>query len=240
MLFDTPDMSKTTTNLINNGYWLRTHASIDGVPADCRRIYLELLNKLTRHFKVSIDHIIKSRGGAIPVPMTRESIEKYLTGYTFEYRTFCNLREFRSGTEGYWRRDPNKQTHIIIYYNRCTLRARQQFSQIHELMHFLQTVDEPFLAFFDELILNTDLPESVIVKLLERATEKAVVMYLMPNDFFIKKYEEIEAEAKKFGKTEVRLLADAFGVSMQSALYRLQECVPQYKSNPLTFENMPP
>ncbi len=233
-------MSKTTSNLISNGYWLRTHATIDGVPADCRLIYLKLLNKLIGHSKESIDHIIQNAGGGITVPMPKELIEKYLTGYTFEYRTFCNIYEFRRGTEGYWKRDPNNPTHIIIYYNRCTLAARQRFSQIHELVHFLQTVDEPFLTFFDELILNSDLPEGVIIKLLERATEKAVVMYLMPNDFFIKKYKEIEAEAKKFGKTEVRLLADAFGVSMQSALYRLQECVPQYKLNPLTLENMPP
>jgi hypothetical protein len=227
MLFDTPDMSKTIPSLINNGLWLRTHAVKNGIPVDCWRAYQVLLNNGVGHFKTIIDHIIQSGGNTIQVPMQPESIEKYLSGFTFEYRPFCNLYEYTRQTEGFWRIDPERPTHVIIFYNRCTSPERQRFTKVHELFHFLQTVDRAFLDFLDELILNSTLPEHVVIKILERSTDKAAVMFLMPNHFFVKKYEEIEIYSEGFGEAELRKLAAAFQVSIESARYRLQECVYQ-------------
>lgn len=132
--------------------------------------------------------------------MQPESIEKYLSGFTFEYRPFCNLYEYTRQTEGFWRIDPERPAHVIIFYNRCTSPERQRLTKVHELFHFLQTVDQAFLDFLDELILNSSLPEHVVIKILERSTDKATVMFLMPNHFFIKKYEEIEIYSEGFGE----------------------------------------
>jgi Zn-dependent peptidase ImmA (M78 family) len=89
----------------------------------------------------------------------------------------------------------------------------------------MQTVDLPFSLFLDELILNTTLPPSVIVKLLERVTDRVSAIYLMPNQFFLKKYEEIRTTSSVFGEAQIRQLAAAFDVSVQSARYRLEECL---------------
>ncbi len=203
-------------------YWLRTKAGQDGIPADCVRAYRILFNQGVEHYKGIINSIIAADGGAIATPMQPQLLEKYLSGYTFEYRTFCNLSEAYK-TEGFWRLDENNPTHVIIFYNRCTSRKRQRYSQVHELMHFLQTIDPHFLDFLDELILNSTLPEGVIVKLLERITERATAMYLMPNDFFLKKYHELKAQSPSFGDAQMQQLAKAFDVSLQTATYRLQE-----------------
>ena len=84
-------MSKGTHQIIDDGYWLRTHAQIDGVPADCLRAYLTLLNTSIGYIKGVIDQIIRLRGEAITVPMQPEFIEGYLNGFTFEYHPFSSL-----------------------------------------------------------------------------------------------------------------------------------------------------
>lgn len=223
MLFAMLDMSKNIE--INDGYWLRKHALNNGIPADCVRPYRLLFNQGIGHFKGIIDSIIKSGGGSISIPLQPKHIEQYLTGYTFEYRSFCNLYEIGSQTEGFWRIEENNPTHVIIFYNRCTTARRQRYSQIHELFHFIQTVDPKFLDFLDELIFNSTLPEYVVVKLLERLTERSTAMFLMPNDFFLKKYEEIKTQSPIFGDAQVRQLAAIFDVSVQTATYRLEECL---------------
>lgn len=234
-------MSKNTGNIINDGYWLRRHAVQDGLPADCKRPYQILFNQGVGYFKAVVDSIIEKSGGSITLPMQPLYLEHYLSGFTFEYRTFCNLFEFTRETEGFWRIDPERPTHVTIFYNRCASRNRQRYTQVHELLHFVQTVDDKFLTFLDELILNSTLPEGVVVKLLERLTERATAMYLMPNDFFIRKYHEIRVQSGSFGDVQLQQLAKAFDVSVQTAGYRIRECfgtellVPAYASN-----RMPP
>jgi Zn-dependent peptidase ImmA (M78 family) len=56
-------------------------------------------------------------------------------------------------------------------------------------------------------------------------TERATAMYLMPNDYFLKKYQEIHARAGVFNDASLRELANYFDVSFQSAKYRLDECL---------------
>lgn len=216
-------MSKNSQ--INDALWLRNQAVRNGIPADCVRPYQLLLNQGIGHFKTIINDVIQKNGSLIDVPMQPRYLENYLSGYTFEYRSFCNLYEVGSETEGFWMPSPTDPNHIIVYYNCYASAGRQRHSQIHELMHFVQTVDPPFLDFMDELILNTTLPEYVVVKLLHRMTDKATVMYLMPNDYFRKKYQEIHQADGVFGDAQLRKLAQVFDVSMQSAQYRIQECI---------------
>lgn len=227
-------------NEISDLYWLRKAAVQDGLPADCVRAYKYLFNQGVGHFKTIVNSIITNGGGTVSLPMQPKYLEQYITGYTFEYRAFCNISETHGKTEGFWRFDEHDPTHVIIFYNRCTSPKRQRYSQVHELMHFLQTVDPPFLDFLDELILNSTLPEAVVVKLLERLTDKAAAMYLMPNDFFRKKYEEIKAQSPVFGEAQVRQLATAFDVSVQTATYRLQECLGINAPSYATLGTMPP
>ena len=206
-------------NEISDGLWLRNVATQNGIPADCIRPYRMFFNQGVAHF----DDVITQAGGSIELPMQPALLENYLTGYTFEHRTFCNLYEFDEDTEGFWQIDPADNKNVIIHYNRCTAEVRQRNTQVHELLHFVQTIDPPFLDFLDSLIYDTALPEYVVAKLLHRITERATVMYLMPNDFFRKKYQEIQAEHPIFGEGQLKQLARIFDVSIASARYRIQE-----------------
>jgi len=216
-------MSKEIPKIIDDVHWLRTHAQIDGVPADCFRAYTKLLNTSIGYFKGIIDHIIRLNGESILVPMQPVFIERYLTGFTFEYRPFSSLNELDQLKEGFWRCSDHDPSHVLIFYNQNATVERQRLTKIHELFHFMQSIDGFFRHFLEELIYDDALPPSVIVKLLERVTEKAAVIYLMPNEFFCKKYSEIKAESRSFGYEEIRRLAQTFGVSVQTTTYRIQE-----------------
>ena len=194
---------------ISNGYWLRqTHQ--DGIPADCRQSFYILRNKLVAYYKDLIDHVIKENGGVVKTPMDISCLEKYFSGFSFEYIPFFEL----FGIDGYWEMDYENDK-VIIYYNTNCPEHRQRYTKVHEFFHFAQSLDMKFLEFMDSLILESDLPESVIKQLLEKSTEKATAMYLMPNDYFIKKYEETK---------DIDQLARIFGVSRQTLCYRIKEC----------------
>lgn len=220
-------MSDNLRRVIDDGYWLRTHANSDGIPADCSRAYQILLNSNVKYFKNFIDSVIRNGGNDITVPMQPAFLESYLSGFSFSYHPLCNLYEYSMGTEGFWRFDENDPSRVLIFYNNYASVERQRYTKIHELFHFVQTMDGNFLYFLDNLIENSTLPENVVIKILERTTEKAAAMYLMPNDFFLKKYREIEAVSSTFGTIQIKELATAFGVSVQAATYRIQECVPR-------------
>ena len=239
MSSDMPASSKPAT-IINDALWLRRFAVKDGIPADCVRGYQVLFNQGINHAKTLIDSVIERGGGAIQLPMQPKYLEDYLTGYTFEYRTFCNLYEGDANTEGFWMPDPAEPSNVVIHYNRCATSGRRRYNQTHELVHFAQSIDPKFLEWFDDIITNTTLPEHVVVKLLHRITERTTAMYLMPNDFFYKKYREIQAQAPVFGDAQLRQLAKAFDVSVQAASIRVQEVLRAAPLQPSRLGVMPP
>lgn len=224
MLFDMLDLSKKGTE-IKDAYWLRRNAVIDGVPADCMYAYRKLLNSCIGHFKGLIDRVIQSDGGHVEAPMQPEVFERYFTGFTFEHSPITSFPSGKGDIDGWWMLEGERLNHVHIFYNDRKPVVRQRYTIIHELFHFAQTADLAFLDFIDELIENTTLPPSVVVKILERSTEKAAAMYLMPNDFFVKKYHEITNEEPQLNTQEIiRRLAKTFEVSIPSTSYRLQEC----------------
>jgi len=208
---------------INNALYLRSNSHINGIPVDCYNAYKRLLNSVIGYNKGIIDAIIKCNGNNITMPMRMEYIERYMSGFEFEYVPFCYWLKGYGKVEGCKVYDGGSGK-LTVYYNNCASYERQRFTQVHELMHFLQQQDGYFLDFLTELVDNTVLPPEVIVKILERATDKATAMYLMPNKYFIKKYEEIRNERNNFEFGELKELANAFQVSLQTAKYRLNEC----------------
>jgi len=211
-------------NEINERKWYQEYAQYNDIPTDQARAYKFLFNEGVKYFKVLIDDIIENNGGVITLPLQVSYIEKYLTGFCFEYRVIEGF-DVQSEVEGYWRKNAFDPTRIIIFYKQHGYRQRERYTQVHELMHFIQTLDPMFLNTFDDLIWNSALPPKTIIKLLERLTDRATAMFLMPNDFFQNKYREIQNESQTFGYTEIRELARAFDVSMQSATYRINECL---------------
>jgi hypothetical protein len=201
------------TEPISNLYWLRQTFD-DGIPIDCKPLFYQLKNKLIAYNKGLIDNIIKSNGGEIITPMETDYIEKYLAGFTFEYIPFFH----NFGADGFLDYNIEAGKVSIFYNTNCPLN-RRRYTKIHELFHFVQLLDMQFLDFFDNLLINSDFPNYLIVKLLEKSTDKATAMYLMPNEYFIKKYNEIK---------NVDELARIFGVSKQSLCYRIQECGLMY------------
>src|SRR3989339_1445544 len=195
---------------ISDCLWLR-QTYRDSIPADCRGAYYEILNKLVAYFKELVDDIIRENGGTISLPMETDLFKNYLSGYNLIYTGFYNFW----GVDGYFETDPDDNKTINIYYNTTTPLTRQRFTKTHETFHFIESLDDKFLDLFDNLLLNSTLPKGVIIKLMEKATDKATAMYLMPNEYFIKKYREIKNPKK---------LATLFGVSEQTLCYHLKEC----------------
>lgn len=62
----------------------------------------------------------------------------------------------------------------------------------------------------------------MVNKLIERITEKTAAIYLMPREQTVKKYQE---------NKNVMQLAQDFKVSVQTAIYRLNECGIMIPSN---------
>lgn len=198
---------------INNFYWLG-QVYDNGVPVLYKRNYFYLLNQLVAYYKNLIDHIIYESGGKIQLPMDATMLENYLTGYNLNYVGFSG-KEHGLNIEGFWGFDSLQENGINIFYNIDSNKKRQRFTKIHETFHFCQCLDTYFRSLFDYLKTESTLPEDVIHKLMEKATDKATAMYLMPNDYFIKKYQEIK---------DIDELSELFQVSAQSIYYRLKEC----------------
>jgi hypothetical protein len=207
------NFSRNNQNSIDDVYWLR-QTTKDGVPADCRGSFNRLLNKFVLYYKELIDDLIQNSGGTITFPMDTDLIENYLTGFEIDYIPFDNS-EIQGKIEGFWEQDEENPFKVRIFYNISCCPERQRFTKIHELIHFCQSLDNKFQHIFDVLIINDLLPFEVIKILLDRATDKATAIYLMPNEYFVKKYYEIKS---------VQGLSDYFKVSAPSIIYRIKEC----------------
>lgn len=222
MLCGMPAMSEIRT--IHNAHTQQTSASKYGIPDLYAPHYRFLFNQGIEHIQVIIDDVIARHGLNIDVPMQAAHLEQYCSGYTFEYKTFYKIGTSKDSPEGFWQISETDPSHVTIHYNRNAPVGRQRHSQIHEMMHFVQSIDPPFLEFMDDIILNSILPEHLVVKLLHRLTDKAASMYLMPEAYFKEIHHEIYQQDGIFGEPQIRKLARAFDVSVQSATYRLQEC----------------
>ncbi|HDQ22350.1 MAG TPA: ImmA/IrrE family metallo-endopeptidase [Candidatus Uhrbacteria bacterium] len=196
---------------VESEYWLRQYKR-NGIPLDCERAYFYCLNKLIVYYKELIGEIIKDNDGVIEFPMQTSLIENYLSGYQIQYFGFYGKAKDLSG---YWESDEEDNSIVRIFYNTNATFERQRFTIIHELFHFCQSLDIKIQDYFDGLIVNSTLPKDVVVNLIEKATDKATAMYLMPNKYFEKKYYEVK---------DVQTLSDYFQVSAPSIIYRIKEC----------------
>ena len=177
--------------------------------------YFRLLNESVTHNKDLIDSVIQNSGGKITFPMETIYLENYLDGYNFNYVPFNNILAKMMNTEGYFEIDKINRQNITIFYNTNCQSKKQRFTKIHEIMHFCQYLDLEFLAVVDDLFDNQNFPAELIYKLVDKSADKATAIYLMPNDYFIKKYQETQ---------NVQELSDYFQVSVPSIMYRLKEC----------------
>lgn len=177
-------------------------------------------------------------GCALTLPVELTHIENYLTGFTIDYRPFYRPSA-SDEPEGFHKRDAFDPAHITIHFNQNAPVARQQFTKAHELFHVLQLCDPKCLDFFDALVEDTSLPPSVIMKLIERGADKATAMYLMPTEYFYKRYWAIKETGDEFGSEQLQDLANQFGVSVETAKYRLQEigqCITPKQLSPMSID----
>lgn len=195
----------------NNIQWF-TQLHQDGIPLEYRGVFYPLLNELITHYKKLIKDIIDSSVNELSLPMETNLFQNYLSGWTLNYISFDGTLE---GKSGYWERDDENDDMVNIYYNINETKKRQRFTKIHETIHFCQWLDQSFLDFFDNIIISELLPPELIIKLLEKATNKATAIYLMPNQYFRQKWQETKS---------VKELSEYFQVSEGSVAYRLKEC----------------
>jgi hypothetical protein len=69
---------------------------------------------------------------------------------------------------------------------------------------------------FDYIKYETILPSEIIQKLVERSADKGASMFLMPNKYVIKKYQELQ---------NIDEMASVFKVSKMAMYWRIKECV---------------
>lgn len=188
------------------------------IPPEYHSQILALLNKLVPHYKNLIADIIKQSGGTIKFPVDTDFMVRYLEGYNIDYVPFFD-DSGEKPEDGHFDIVDIKQGHFAVFYNTYYPPKRQRATKIHETWHIIQLMDMPFRVFIDELVLDTELPPDVIELLLERATEKATFMYLIPNDYLRQKFKETQ---------DIKTLSDYFQASEESLYYAIREAGLNY------------
>ncbi|MFA4941885.1 MAG: ImmA/IrrE family metallo-endopeptidase [Patescibacteria group bacterium] len=189
---------------------------INGIPACYLYFYTVFLNKILKNFKEIINDIIVNNGSNFSLPMEFKLLEDYLSGYKIEYIGFSSPV---SGIDGYWEFDDKTENRILVYYNMDSSPERQRFTKAHELFHIVQFLDPEIRNLLDFVKYKTILPAEIIQKLIEKSADKGAAMFLMPNNFVIKKYKEAKS---------VDEMATIFRVSKQAMSWRLEECKLSY------------
>jgi len=192
---------------------LAKHNNLTGYSRGTVNLYFQLLNRATERNSELIDSIIQDSGGKVTMPMETVYLENYLSGYKFEYIAFNNVQCGIPRKEGLYRID-RRTIRIFYNTNKCSVK-RQRYSKIHELWHICQLFDLEFRDAIDYLMEKTNFPPELIGELIEKSADKATAIYLMPNDYFISKYNETQ---------NIRELSDYFQVSVPSIMYRMKEC----------------
>jgi hypothetical protein len=193
---------------------LAKYNNLTGYSQDVINAYFRLLNRTTDRNGELIDDMIYNSGRGIAMPMDTACLERYLSGYRFEYIPFNNVVCHMPNIEGFFEIDKEDGRTIRIYYNTNCNAKRQRYSRTHELWHVCQMLDMKFLDMIDNL-LRSDFPPALIHKLMEKSADKATAIYLMPNHYFV----------RKFGETQnLQELSDYFQVSVPSIMYRMKEC----------------
>lgn len=223
-MLDTKWSPHKTQSMISDCYWLR-NSKTDEIPADCWFLYSKLRDLGVKQFQTVIDDIHSRVEGGTVFPMTVDPILRYLDGCNISFVPFCHRDKYgHSEIEGYREADPSDPYSVTIYYNESAPLSRQTFTKIHELFHFMQQLDSKFMFVIDKLIEDKSIPVIVIHKLLERVTDKATSLYLLPKEQFVRKFETIQGSVDTFGLGQLQMLAEYFQVSKKTAFYRLKEC----------------
>jgi hypothetical protein len=183
------------------------------IPPQYHDEFLTLLNLLVPFYKNLIKDIIKEAGGTIKPPIDTDYMVKYLEGYTIDYVPFFD-NTGQEPEDGKYEIVDWEQKVFVVFYNTYYSLKRQGATKIHETWHIMQLGDLAFRQFFKDLILDTELPPDVIELLLERATEKATFMYLIPNDYLKEKFKETQ---------DIKQLSDYFRASEESLYYSIRE-----------------
>ena len=182
------------------------------IPIQFEFEYFKRLNFLNSYHKDLISAIIPENQTLI-FPLNTDLIEKYLSGFRVTYSPFNN--SFNRKLQGYYEKDPNVDNAYTVYFNISGVTYKKQRNTcVHETLHICQSLDPFFQTYFDELITNRTFPNKIIIKLLEKATEQATAMYIMPHKYFYNKYHETKS---------VNELSDYFQASIQSVVIRLKE-----------------
>jgi len=163
---------------IKNLYSLRLQTK-EGIPLDCLPLYARSLNLMIKQQDKLIDSIFECYPDQLSFPLDLEPFENYFDGFNFTYIELDS--SCPSEIHGLWRMEDRE---VTAYYASWHPEVRQRFTIMHELFHFVQSIDPWFLDFVDALIEYSGLPQDVICKLVDRVADKGAVQYLTPN-FFI-------------------------------------------------------
>lgn len=182
---------------------------------DDQAIYNDYFRRLLGHYERLIDDIYKRPGVAIVFPVGTEFLQEYLTGFKINYIPFDNRQMGLGHVEGHWEWDDREASTINIFYNNNAVSYRQHFTKVHETMHLFQFLDAEFRELLDSLVGEKILPFDMVEQLMERVADRAAATYLMPASQVVQQYN--------LSKNMLEL-ARQFGVSVQTAMYRLREC----------------
>jgi len=212
-----PNFSRAKPTRIINDYHLYKGNFDDGIPPIFRGCYYRLLNRLITIEKDFINGVFADMDWQLQFPIDLKPLENHLTGYQFNVIGYCWTPpngEYTRG-KGFWRIDKKNPSIINIYYCQLQFPNQARFTIPHEALHFCQTLQPDFISFFENEVYTSILTPALIIKLLEKITEKTTAMYLLPQEYFKAKWQETRS---------VEELSDYFQVSRQAIDYRLKEC----------------
>lgn len=215
------DLLKRTKNYdlecINNN-WVPRKIN-DGIPLYLRSYYYGNLNFLIDILKRMIANVFGT-DKKISIPISIDYLTNYLSGFDFKFIPVYEFENEKIEGFSHWDR---KNDIVNIYYKAKSTYERQRNTKIHEIIHFCQMFEPDFINKLRDIREEKMLPEYLIRKLLERATEKATAMYLMPNYFFEREYSEIIKKRNDLYEV-VDDLSKIFEVSKLATIFRLKEC----------------
>lgn len=182
-------------------------------PKTDKATYWKYYFRLEAYFQELIDDVYQ-QASDVSFPITTGPIEEYLSGYNIHYHPFDNQSCGRPELEGFWDSSEESPFDFHVLYNTSNVSVkRQRFTMVHETMHIVQHLDREFCQFIDDFLIYETLPFDMVTKLVERATDKATSMYLVPK-------EELVLQYRQCG--DPNALAEYFQVSYQSIVYRLK------------------
>ena len=172
--------------------------------------YKFFLHYFTDYHEGTIADILSGAKDELKFPIDYKYLEACFPGYKFKYIGLPKNESIFNGVDGLHR--INGDTYYV-FYNQELSQEYIRYTKVHELIHFYQLKDRHFIKAMNGLVELCGLHDFVVSDLLEKATDFAAAIYLMPAEQFYKKLIETK---------NIYEVSNYFKVPMEAVMCRLK------------------